>query len=92
MAIKIKGVIGSVFFPNQAFKKPKWFQNFNILNPKSWTFDSWKYRFLKKSITVKLKSFRKKFEIDEIKNKSDLNLDYAKKELYFKENFDAKNI
>jgi hypothetical protein len=31
---------------------------------------------------VKLKSFRKKFEIDEIKNKSDLNLDHPKKEFF----------
>jgi hypothetical protein len=40
VARKIKGVRDSVFFPDQAFKNPKWFQNSNILNPKSWTFDS----------------------------------------------------
>ena len=32
---------------------------------------------------VKLNSFRKLFEIDEVKNKSDLNLDHPKKELDF---------
>ena len=35
--------------------------------------------------------FPKKFEIDEIKNKSDLNIDHPKKE-FLMVNFGAKNI